>query len=130
MDTIRFIRLDPSSQEPQPLFPMSQGFDILASENVLIEKGRRAFVETNIGIKLPPHFFAVLNGTETLNRMGAFVKSSVIDDTFSGRIRVLIENEGSHDLPIMAGDRVASVIIAPVAPPMIQVKIYFSIQHN
>lgn len=95
----------------------------MASENALIEKGKRAFVETNIAISLPPTHFAVTHGTATLNGIRALVKSSVYDEKYSGMIRVLIENEGADDLPIMVGDTVATLLITPINPPDITVKI-------
>jgi len=121
MASISFLLFDNSAIHPRPVYPMSQGFDLMASENILIEKGKRAFVETNIAISLPCTHFAVTHGTSNLNGINAIVKSSVYDDKYSGTIRVLIENEGPADLPIMVGDTVATLIITPINPPDITV---------
>lgn len=102
----------------------------MASENVLVEKGHRTFVETNVSIKLPSSFYATLSGTEALDQLRAHVKNTVYDETFTGRIRVLLENNGPEDLPIMAGDKVATLVICPMSPPIIQVIIKFNFSHQ
>jgi len=121
MENIGFILLENSAVRPETAFPMSQGFDLSASENVLIKRGRRAFVETKVAISLPVTHFAVTYGTTALNGIRAFVKSSVYDSNYSETIRVLIENEGLDDLPIMAGDKVAALVVAPILPPNVKV---------
>ena len=121
MENIGFLLFDNSAVRPESAYPMSQGFDLMASENVLIRKGTRAFIETKVAISLPPTHIAVTHGTTPLNEIKAFVRSSVYDDSYSGTIKVLIENEGLTDLQVEAGDKVASLIVSPINPPSVQV---------
>jgi len=100
---------------------MSQGFDLSSAEDVLIEKGKRAFVDTKVLIAIGPSYFATTYGISALNDIRAFVKSSVYDGEHTGSIKVLIENEGRDDLAIATGDKIASLIITPVHPPTYQV---------
>lgn len=121
MENVGFLLFENSAVRPELAYPMSQGFDLMASENVLIGKATRAFVETKVALSLPSTYFATTHGTTALNEIKAFVKSSVYDDNYSGTIRVLIENEGLADLQVMAGDKVATLIISPIRPPSVQV---------
>ena len=121
MEKFGFLLFENSAIRPELVFPMSQGFDLMASENVLIGRARRAFVETKVALSLPSTHFAMTHGTAALNEIKAFVKSSVYDESYSGTIKVLIENEGLADLHVMAGDKVATLIIAPICPPTVQV---------
>ena len=121
MEAINFIYFGEETTKPHQAYPLSQGFDLMAAENCLIEKGKQAFVDTRVSISLPPSFFAATHGPSHLTDIRAIVKGSVYDSSFTGTIQVLIENNGANDLPIAVGDKVAVLIVSPIDAPTIRI---------
>jgi len=107
-----------SANRPRQAYPFSQGFDLMASENYLIESGKQVFVETKVFVNLPSGFFASTHGPSNLNSR-AVVRGSVFDSSYDGTVKILIQNSGETDLAIMAGDNVAVLIIEPINVPAV-----------
>jgi len=107
-----------AANRPRQAYPLSQGFDLMASENYLIESGKQVFVETKVFVNLPSGFFASTHGPSNLNSK-AVVRGSVYDSSYDSTVKILIHNSGETDLAIMAGDNVAVLIIAPIDVPAV-----------
>ena len=99
----------------------SAGFDLRAcvGEAVTLAPGARAHVPTGFKIALPPGFegqvrprsgLALRQGLTLLNSPGT------IDSDYRGEIAVVAVNLGQEPVTIRRGDRIAQLVIAPVAP--------------
>lgn len=94
------------------------GLDLRAAENLTLKPGHRALVATGIAIALPVQFeaqvrprsgLAVKHGVTVLNAPGT------IDSDYRGEIKVPLINHGTEDFVIARGDRIAQMVVAPVA---------------
>lgn len=96
------------------------GMDLLAdvAAPVVLRPGARALVPTGLAIEIPPGFegqvrprsgLALRQGVTLLNSPGT------IDADYRGEIHVLLINLGTDDASVRRGDRVAQLVIAPVA---------------
>jgi dUTP pyrophosphatase len=105
---------------PEPATAGSAGLDLRAClrEPLTLEPGRRALVPTGFSIALPPGYegqvrprsgLAVRHGLTLLNSPGT------IDSDYRGEIRVVAINLGQEPVTIRRGDRIAQLVIAPVA---------------
>jgi dUTP pyrophosphatase len=83
-----------------------------------IAPGSRAAVPTGIAIELPEGYeaqvrprsgLALDHGVTCLNSPGT------IDSDYRGEIKVILVNLGSEPFTVRAGDRIAQLVIAPVA---------------
>jgi dUTP pyrophosphatase len=99
----------------------SAGFDLRAcvAEPVILAPGARALVPTGFALALPPGYegqvrprsgLALRQGLTLLNSPGT------IDSDYRGEIAVVAINHGEEALTIRRGDRIAQLVIAPVAP--------------
>ncbi len=121
-----FRRLPPADS-PDPLAlpsratAASAGLDLRAAvrDPLVIEPGARALVPTGFAVELPPHHegqvrprsgLALRHGLTVLNAPGT------IDADYRGEIRVLLVNLGSAPVTVERGDRIAQLVVAPVAP--------------
>ncbi len=98
----------------------ASGLDLMADikrELTLAPLGRAA-VPTGIALALPAGFEgqvrarsgrAIDEGLTVLNAPGT------IDADYRGEIKVLLVNLGQHPISILPGDRIAQLVIAPVA---------------
>lgn len=96
------------------------GCDLRAAvaESLTLLPGGRTLVPTGIAVAIPDGFegqvrmrsgLAVKHGLALLNGPGT------IDSDYRGEIRVVLANLGSEPATISRGDRIAQLVIAPVA---------------
>ncbi len=112
----------PGRGEPLPLprymTAGAAGMDLQAAADVELAPGDRALVPTGLAIALPAGFeaqvrprsgLAVRAGLTLLNSPGT------IDADYRGEVQVLVINLGSERVRIGRGDRIAQLVVAPVA---------------
>ena len=103
---------------PQYATQGSAGVDLRAAEHYVIKPFERALIST--GIKL-----AIANGFEMQirPRSGLALKHGIIlpnapgtiDSDYRGEVKVILMNLGREDFVINIGDRIAQMVLAPVA---------------
>ena len=96
------------------------GMDIRAAvcEPLTLEPGERAFVPTGLRIALPIGLEAQIRPRSGLAaRQGITMLNTpgTIDADYRGEIRLIVINLGRETYTIQRGDRVAQMIVAPVA---------------
>ncbi len=119
--TIPIRRIDGFSGDlPRYISPGSAGLDLTAflPSPVTIEPMKRALIPTGISIAIPPGFegqvrprsgLALRDGVTLLNSPGT------IDSDYRGQVQVIMINLGERPFVVRPGDRIAQMIIAPVA---------------
>jgi dUTP pyrophosphatase len=110
--------------EPLPL-PAYQtadaaGMDLMADvgEPVRLRPGERALIPTGLAIELPRGYEAQVRPRSGLAwRSGVTLLNSpgTIDADFRGEVKVLLVNLGTGDHVVRRGDRIAQMVVAPVA---------------
>ncbi len=100
--------------------PGSAGCDLRAAvaEPLVLAPGARALVPTGIAVAIPEGFegqvrmrsgLAIRHGLSLLNGPGT------IDSDYRGEIQVILANLGDVPATIGRGDRIAQLVLAPVA---------------
>lgn len=102
------------------------GFDVQCAEpkQFVLQGGERRVIPTGIALSIPAGYegqcrprsgLAAKNGITIVNSPGT------IDSDYRGEIKVILLNTGSMPTIIKPGDRIAQIVIAPVARlPLIQ----------
>ena len=119
---VRILRLPHAAGLTLPEYATegAAGADVCAavSDPVVIEPGCRLAVETGLVLEIPDGFEAQVRPRSGLAlRSGLTVVNApgTIDSDFRGELKVLLVNLGDEPVAINRGDRVAQLIIAPVA---------------
>ena len=110
---------------PEPATPGSAGLDLRAcvAQAVVLEPGRRALIPTGFRVALPEGYegqirprsgLALRQGLTLLNSPGT------IDADYRGEIAVIAINLGQEPVTISRGDRIAQLVVAPVARPRLR----------
>jgi dUTP pyrophosphatase len=105
---------------PAYMSDFAAGADLCAAvrDELTLLPGARALVPTGFSIALPPGFeaqirprsgLALKHGVTVLNSPGT------IDADYRGPVQVLLANLGTEPVAIRRGDRIAQMIVAPVA---------------
>lgn len=125
MTTVRIKRLSGAEDLPLPAYETAgaAGMDLRAAMDAVLNPGERVLVPTGLAIALPPQFeaqvrprsgLAVKHGVTVLNAPGT------IDCDYRGEIKVPLINHGHEPFVIKRGDRIAQMVIAPVAHVALQ----------
>ncbi len=105
---------------PRYMTPGSVGADLYAALNepLTLAPGKRALVPTGLAIAVPLGYEAQIRprsglawkeGVTVLNTPGT------IDSDYRGEVKVILANLGDKDFEIKRGERIAQMIISPVA---------------
>lgn len=118
---IRYRLTRPGAQEPRYATPGAAAADLCAvlDEPLTLQPGGRAFVPTGLAIELPgPEWVALVFARSGLGiRKGITLSNGVgvIDSDYRGEIGVGLVNLGEEAYTLQPGERVAQLMILPVA---------------
>jgi dUTP pyrophosphatase len=116
---LRVTLLEPGARLPSRAHEGDAGLDLHAAERASLAPGERASVGTGIAVEIPPgHAGLVLPRSGIAVRHGIALVNSpgLIDSGYRGEIRVLLLNtDREHSFEIEPGDRVAQLVLTPVA---------------
>jgi dUTP pyrophosphatase len=94
------------------------------TEDVVIGHGKRALIPTGWAFAIPPGFegqvrprsgLALRHGVTVLNTPGT------IDADYRGEVKVVLVNFGEGPFTVRPGDRIAQLVIAPVAKATLRI---------
>jgi dUTP pyrophosphatase len=115
---VAVVRLDRELPLPVYAKPGDAGLDLRASEFASLEPGERRLVPTGLAVAIPEGHagfvvprsgLAMQKGVTVLNAPG------LIDSGYRGELKVLLINHGGEVVAIARGERIAQLVIQPVA---------------
>lgn len=90
------------------------GFDLVVREDTRIEPNGYADVNCGTWMEMPTSLFGwVVARSSTFNRSRLLVLPGVVDPGYRGEMKVLVWNTGSGPVTIMAGERLAQLLLLP-----------------
>jgi dUTP pyrophosphatase len=105
---------------PAPATPGSAGVDLVAAveREIVLAAGERVAVPTGFALEIPPGYEGQVRARSGLAlRHGIALPNApgTIDSDYRGELQVILVNLGSAPFAIRRGDRIAQLVIAPVA---------------
>src|SRR5512138_861006 len=119
--TIRFRHVgDRGSALDLPKYetPGAAGMDLRADEAVTLAPGERRLVPTGLAVEIPPgHEGQVRPRSGLAARHGVAIVNApgTIDSDYRGEVKVILVNLGQDPVSFARGDRIAQLVVAPVA---------------
>ena len=115
---LKIKRLDPDLPLPSYATEGSVGLDLYCSFGCLVLPGSVTMIQTGIAVEIPPGYEGQVRGRSGLGKCGVGIPhgTGTIDSDYRGEVMVMLVNH--RDGPghrIQRGDRIAQLIIAPVA---------------
>ena len=120
MTSVRIRRIHPAAVLPRYQTNGSAGFDLAASEDMVVQPGEVALVPTGLVIEVPPgHFLGVFARSSTPLKRGLLVANGVgvVDSDYCGpadEVKIEVLNFTSSPVQVRAGDRIAQGLLIPV----------------
>ncbi len=110
---------------PEPATQHSAGVDLRAAipSELELAPGERAAIPTGFALAIPPGYEG-----QVRSRSGLALESGVvlpnapgtIDADYRGEVHVILHNTGDRAVRLARGDRIAQLVIAPVATPVFE----------
>ena len=110
--------LDDGAAAPTRAHDTDAGLDLYSSRGCPINPGERRLVSTGVHVSIPPGYVGLIcprsglahkHGLTVLNAPG------IIDAGYTGEIKVNLHNTDSRPQHVDAGDRIAQLVITPIA---------------
>lgn len=96
--------------------PGDAGLDLATIEAVTIPPGHRALLRTGWAVEIPHGYEGCVKPRSKLaNHFGVDVLAGVVDAGYRGEVMVSIINHGFDPVEFKPGDKIAQLVINPVA---------------
>jgi dUTP pyrophosphatase len=125
--TLRVTRVG-GRGEPLPLpryeTDHAAGLDLKADEPVTLAPGERALVPTGLAREIPPGFEGQVrprSGLAARHGVGLLNAPGTVDSDYRGEVKVILVNLGQAAVRFERGERIAQLVLAPVARATLEV---------
>ena len=114
------IKLDKGAYMPTRAHSTDAGLDLYAKEGQIVSAKESAQFDTGVHIQLPPGTAGLLVSKSGLNCNNDITSTGLIDEDYTGSIRVKLYNHGGYDYRVKAGDKISQLVILPVIKPELE----------
>ena len=122
MVIVKVKKLKENAVVPRYAHDGDAGMDLFAAEDYIVGAGERVLVSTGIAMELPEGYWANIRGKSGLAwKKGICILGGVIECTYRGEYGVVVLNTGDEDFVIKVGDKIAQVVVGPVATVDVEV---------
>lgn len=113
------VKLDPGAIFPSRAHSTDAGLDLYATGPMQVPARGEAVFDTGVHIELPPGTAGMLKSKSGLNVNHSITSEGVIDEGYTGSIRVKLYNHGDHPYQVEPGDKISQLVIVPVLTPAV-----------
>lgn len=108
------VVLDAGAYLPERAHKTDAGLDLKTREKVVLWGGHSHVFDTGVHIELPPGCYGEIASKSGLNVKQSIVScGGVIDEGYTGSIRVKLYNLSDYSYTFERGDKIAQLIIKP-----------------
>ena len=107
------IKLDEGAFVPVRAHDTDAGADLRSPVETVIPAGGSCVIDTGVHIQLPHGYVGMLKSKSGLNVMHDITSDGVIDEGYTGPIKVKLYNNGDEPYKIERGDKITQLVIVP-----------------
>lgn len=124
MVTVKFKKLDELVTLPKYQTEGSAGLDLQAwipelngQTKLTLQPGEVQLIPTGFAVQIPKGYYGAIVSRSGMSLKGIVVHNSfgVVDSDFRSEVKIIIKNTSSSPYVISRGDRIAQMLILPVA---------------
>jgi dUTP pyrophosphatase len=111
------IKLKLHGITPSKAHAEDAGFDIFSAESKIIPASNMCIVNTGLFINIPVGYVGLLCSRSGMGKRGIRLSNcvGVIDAGYHGEVGVMMHNDSTLDYYIDAGNKIAQLLILPIA---------------
>lgn len=122
MFSVSVVKLDPGAKLPSYGSEGAAGADLYAclEHPVVISPGATEWIPTGVSVEIPSGYVGLVcarSGLACKYGLAPANKVGVIDSDYRGPLLVVLHNHGTEEQTVHHGDRIAQLLITPVAAP-------------
>lgn len=108
---VEFVKIHQEAGLPVKAFEDDAGFDLALVEDEWFKPGEHEIVPLGLGLRLEEGQYGLLTGrSSTLARYGLMVYPGIIDQGYTGELKIVVHNLGPTEVVVRAGERLAQLI--------------------
>lgn len=115
--TIKIQKLSDQAIAPTRAHESDAGLDLYCLEEVRLEPGCGKIVSTGIAVEIWEGFVGLIQDRSSMAKRGIKTAGGVIDAGYRGELKVSLWNIGREPFVSQPGDRIAQLLILPIATP-------------
>jgi len=120
--TLQVVLANRHAQLPQRATAGAAGYDLCAAEAGTIAAWSHGVVSTGVAVRVPDGCYGRIAPRSSLAARGLLVNAGVVDQDYTGVLRVVLHNAASAEYTYAIGDRIAQLVLERIAtPPVVQV---------
>ena len=108
------VKLDEGAFMPEYAHLTDAGADLRSPIDAIVPACGSVIIDTGVHIELPWNTVGFLKSKSGLNVKHDITSTGVIDEQYTGSIRVKLYNHGSQGYHIERGDKITQLVILPV----------------
>ena len=113
-------KLDPKVTLPSYKTKGASGMDLIAfvKEKIVIKPQTSALIPTGLSVAFSEDYEIQIrprSGLAAKNNIGVLNSPGTIDSDYRGELKIIIFNHSNHDFIVNNDDRVAQIVLTPVA---------------
>lgn len=112
------IQLDDGAIMPERAHPEDAGLDLFTPKTVHVPARGSATIDTGVHVQLPEGTAGVLMSKSGLNVNLDITSTGLIDEGYTGSIKVKLYNHGNRTIVIGEGRKISQLVIVPVQRPV------------
>ena len=108
------VKLDQGAVAPKRAHETDAGLDLMSRDTQIIPAHGSAVFDTGVHVELPPCTCGLLVSRSGLNVLNDITSTGLIDEGYTGAIKLKLYNHGDHDYIVQYGDRISQLVVLPV----------------
>jgi dUTP pyrophosphatase len=117
MESIQIKKLNPEATLPTRAHSDDAGMDLYGIEDALLKPGEGRIVKTGISMAIAPGFVGMIADRSSMAKKGIKTAGGIIDSGYRGEVGVVLWNISKTEIRIAPKDRIAQMLILPIATP-------------
>jgi len=118
---LQIQRIHPDAKLPSYAYEGDAGMDLFSVEDIAVAPGEKVLVATGLKLAVPAGYAGFVwdkSGLAAKHHMKTM--AGVLDSNYRGELKVVITNLGSQPYEVRSGEKVAQLVIAPIATPDVE----------
>lgn len=115
------IVLDEGAFAPQRAHSTDAGLDLLSPVDVTVMPQSNVVIDTGVHVELPHNTVGMIKSKSGLNVSFGIVSEGVIDEGYTGSIKVKLYNNGIRPFTVMRGNKISQLVVLPCLYPEVEI---------
>lgn len=124
---LKIKKLRPDARIVTKAHQTDLGYDLYCCDDFSLQYGQKTIVDTGIAVGFPPGWGGLIKDRSSMAAQGIMTSGGVIDETYTGEIRVILTQTASRLCQARshfpAGSKIAQLVLVPTTNfPIVEVE--------